>query len=66
MDFALDSGASETVLNEDMVSSVEGTEGPASKRGVKYEVANGYRIPNLGEKKFVGHSEEGSMRNITA
>ena len=31
-----------------------------------YEVANGDRIPNLGEKRFVGVSEEGVSRNITA
>ena len=40
--------------------------GLASKRGVQYEVANGVRIPNLGEKKFVATSEEGIRRQITA
>ena len=41
-------------------------EGPASKRGVEYEVANGEKIPNLGEKKFRGVTIEGKSRNITA
>ena len=41
-------------------------DGPASKRGVKYEGANGVRIPNLGEKKFVGISEESVSRGLTA
>ena len=32
-----------------------------------YEVANGQRIPNLGEKLFVGSShDEGHLRNIKA
>ena len=66
IDMAVDSGATETVLHEDMLAAVEVKEGPASKRGVKYEVATGVRIPNLGEKKFEGISEEGITRDITA
>ena len=49
-----------------MVSSIEVKEGPASRRGVKYEVANGGRIPNEGENKFSGSSEEGIQRTLTA
>ena len=52
----VDSGASETVVNEDMIQSVETKEGKAYKNGVCYEVANGIRIPNLGEKRFFGTS----------
>ena len=63
---AVDSGATETVVNEEMIESIETKAGPASKRGVLYEVANGVRIPNLGEKKFVAVSEGGTARNITA
>ena len=66
IELAVDSGASETVINGVMVSSVEMKDGPASLRGVKYEVANGVRIPNLGEKKFVGISEESVSRGLTA
>ena len=62
----MDSGATETVVNEQMLESVETKEGPASRRGVEYEVANGVRIPNLGEKRFTGVSEEGKTRQITA
>ena len=32
---------------------------------MQYEVANGVRIPNHGEKKFQGYSEEGTVRSIT-
>ena len=66
LELAVDNGASETVIHEEMVKSVAVQEGPASKRGVKYEVANGVRIPNLGEKKFSGSSEEGIERTLTA
>ena len=41
-------------------------EGMASKRGVEYEMANGVRIPNLGEQKFAGTSDEGVQRTLTA
>jgi hypothetical protein len=66
IELAVDSGATETVMGEDMLECVDVKEGRASKAGVEYEVANGDKIPNLGEKKFVGHSEEGVMRGITA
>ena len=32
---------------------------------MQYEVPNGVRIPNLGEKKFQRYSEEGTVRSIT-
>ena len=62
----VDSGATETVLTESMLCMMELKEGVQIKRGVTYEVANGVRIPNLGEKKFVGHTNEGHIRNLTA
>ena len=63
---AVDSGATETVIGEETIKHVPVTEGPAYKRGVKYEVANGVRIPNLGEKKFQGITDEGALRHVTA
>ena len=63
VELAVDSGATETVVSEDMVSGAELVEGSAYKRGVKYEVANGVRIPNLGEKHFTGYTEEGAKRS---
>ena len=54
------------MISEDMVSSAEIKEGPAARRGVEYEVANGVRIPNIGEKRFIGTSGEGIKRHITA
>ena len=66
IEMAVDSGATETVLGEDDLASIELKEGAASRRGTEYEVANGVRIPNLGEKRFVAYTEEGSVRSITA
>ena len=47
---AVDSGASETVINEEMVQSAELREGVASRHGVEYQVANREEIPNMGKK----------------
>ena len=66
IEMAVDSGATDTVIGMDMISSVELRDGPSKRQGVSYEVANGERIPNLGEKKFLGTSDEGIMREITA
>lgn len=66
VDMAVDSGATETVVGEEMLECVETKEGIASRRGVQYEVANGIRIPNVGEKKFQGISDEAITRSITA
>ena len=66
VEFAVDSGATETVIGENTLKSVKLLEGVAFKRGVKYEVANGIRIPNLGEKKFLDITEDGLAREITA
>ena len=67
IEVAVDSGATETVMGEDTLAGViDITEGAACKRGVQYEVANGVQIPNLGERKFVGFTEEGIARSMTA
>ena len=66
IELAVDSAATETVIGEDMLSRVAMKQGPAYKRGVEYEVANGVRIPNLGEKSFRAVSEENVERSITA
>ena len=66
VNLVVDSGASETVTGPEMVQSVEAMEGGSYRQGVKYEVANGTRIPNLGTKKFVGVSGEGMTRQMKA
>ena len=62
----IDLGATETVIDTNTLTHVKTVEGPAFKRGVKYEVANGVRIPNLGEKSFKGFTEEGTLKDIIA
>ena len=52
--FCVDSGAGETVVNEDDLPEVETKESWGSKRGLTYEVANGAEIHNEGEKTFSG------------
>ena len=64
VDFAVDSGASETVVSEDMVTSVVTKPGAASRRGVAYEVANGEVIPNMGEKEIRCLTHEEGVKNI--
>ena len=67
LEMAVDSGATETVISEDIVQTVKTKEGSASKRGVVCETANGETIPNMGEKQFaVGESEEGTRKKIMA
>ena len=66
VDLNVDSGASETVIGEDMLLAIPTVQGDASRRGVEYEVANGVRIPNLGEKKFQATTNQGATRRITA
>ena len=67
VDFAVDSGASETVIGEHVVSNVPTLPSAASSRGVKYEVANGDTIPNLGEKTLSCTTDaEGFTRHLKA
>ena len=44
IELAVDFGATETVVCEDMLLSVKTTEGESFKRGVEYEVASGTTI----------------------
>ena len=66
--FCVDSGAGETVMNEDDLTEVPTKESWGSKHGQKYEVANGAVIENEGEKEFVGHvkAQNGSMKMWSA
>ena len=62
----VDSGATETVIAQQMLSMMEIKDSPQSRRGVDYEVANGIKIPNLGQKQFTGYDEAGVEREVTA
>ena len=62
----LDSGATVAVIPVHVGAGYDVTEGEASKAGVKYEVANGEEIPNLGEKLMAIMTAEGSVRGMLA
>ncbi len=66
IDMAVDSGATETVLGEKMAVTVKTEPGEASRRGVKYEVADGTLIENQGEKRFHAETTEGVRRKFVA
>ena len=66
IDMAVDSGATETVLGESMAVTVKTEPGEASRRGVKYEVADGTLIENRGEKRFQAETTEGVRRKFVA
>ena len=54
-------------MGEGLISSVPVQPSAASLRGVKYEVANGETVPNLGEKRLCGITEnEGFQLQVTA
>ena len=66
IEFGVDSGASDSVIGSEMLPGIELKEGEAQRRGVTYEIANGDILHNLGEKQFVGYSEEEVERSMTA
>ena len=66
IEMAVDSGASETVIGEDMVATATLTESEGSRRGVEYKVASGDSLPNLGEKRFEAVTGENVSRKIKA
>ena len=64
IEMAVDSGASDSVVSEDMLNGVETVEGKAKKMGGQYEVADGTLIPSLGEKKYIAVSDAGVARHM--
>ena len=61
LEMAVDSGASASVVPEDALKSVQTTEGRA---GVMYEIADGTRMPNWGEKRFRAHTAGGIVKRM--
>ena len=62
----LDSGASVTVVPPWLGKGYDVMEGEAARLGVKYEIANGEEIPNLGEKLMPVVTAEGTTRGLRA
>ena len=59
----VDSGPSVTVINHEMVKAVEAK---GARPNVKYEVADGSFIENMGQKTFSAVTECGVPRKMTA
>ncbi len=54
-----DSGAINTAVPREIAKTFEMKETDMSKRGVGFVAANGSGIKNYGEKKIIGHTEDG-------
>ena len=63
---AVGSGATDTVAYIESLQSVQTKKGLGSKNGTENEVANGERIPNLGEKHVLRVTTEGVSKQIVA
>ena len=66
VDLVMDSGATETVIGRGTLGRVDTRKGEDQKKGVTYELANGDRISNLGEKEFKGVTSGGKERGMVA
>ena len=62
----LDSGASVTVVPPHVGRDYEVIRGEAAMAGVRYEIADGNEIPNLGEKMMPVMTREGTWRGLQA
>ena len=60
---AVDSGAGATVVGENMIQAVSAIN---PRPDIKYAVADGSHIPNMGETYFAAFTDCGSLRRITA
>ena len=59
----VDSGASRTVVRDDMIKAVEAIN---VKHDVSYKLADGSRVPHMGEKAFTAFTDQGHMRKMVA
>ena len=66
IELAVDSGASETVIGTNMAESADLVEGKEFRAKIEYEMADGQRVPNLGEKSFVVVDDDGLRRSMKA
>ena len=63
LDLLVDSGASTTVVNDDLVLAVNAIN---IKPEVTYQMADGRIIPHQGENTFKAVTNEGLVRHMTA
>ena len=65
LDMLIDSGATASVIPERLLQGYPIRQGEAAKRGVKYLVADGGSVPNLGEMRVNLITQERHTRNAT-
>ena len=63
VEMIVDSGASGTVVNENMIKAVEATN---VKSDVSYKLADGSRVHHMGEKAFTAITDQGHVRQMVA
>ena len=59
----VDSGASRTVVGDNMVRAVEAKN---IQSDLTYKMADGSRVPHMGEKAFTAFTDQGHMRQMVA
>ena len=59
----VDSGASGTVVGENMVKAVDATN---IKSDISFKVADGSSTPHMGEKAFKAYTDQGHLRHMVA
>jgi hypothetical protein len=64
--FTMDSGAMDTVVNMETCPGIPREDSRGSKLGLKYEVANGEVIPNKGQKRLEGFTDDGVPIGVIA
>ena len=59
----VDSGASGTVVGETMIAAVEAIN---IQKDVSYKLADGSRVPHMGETTFKAYTDQGHIRHMVA
>lgn len=59
----VDRGASVTVINNDMVKAVDAS---GARPEVRYQIADGSLIENMGQKNFTAMTDAGTTHQLTA
>ena len=63
VEMIVDSGASGTVVGENMVNAVEAEN---VQKDISFKLADGSRTPHMGEKAFNAYTDQGHLRHMVA
>ena len=59
----VDVGASGTVIGENMMKAVEARD---VRSDITYKLADGSKVPHMGQKTFTAYTNEGHLREMVA